>query len=472
MKFILTVHQFFPEYSSGTEVLTFSVARELVRRGHEVYVLTGYPARTSLPDSRRLDRYEIEGVQVYRFHHGFTPMGGQLTVSEIEYNNHLVARYFAGIVDEVGPDVVHFFHFSRLSAALVDVVRSRNIPAFYTPTDFWAVCPTSQLLLGEGVVCDGPSSQGGNCVKHVAALTRWRHYSGLVRHLPDTAFDAVARLARTVPAIWFPFHKEIAALGGRKGFIIPRLNALQGIVSPTRLMTNVLVRNGVRAELIVQSAYGIDTAGFDDAKPRQATGSGVTFGYIGTLAPHKGCHVLIEAFRQLNRGDSRLKVYGNPAEFPDYSAELRTKAEACGGAIEFCGTFPNGRIAEVLAGIDVLVVPSVWYENTPLVVYSALAAKCPVIASDFPGMSEVIRHEWNGLLFAPGRADELAERLRRIKDEPELRGGLSANCQPPKSTTRYVDELLALYQQAPGAPRHELPGLQKFDRFMPAEAAG
>jgi glycosyltransferase involved in cell wall biosynthesis len=453
MKIILTVHQFFPDYFSGTEVLTFSVAKELLRRGHAVSVYTGYPARQSMLDAERFDKYQIDGIDVFRFHHAFVPMGEQHTVSEVEYNNRLSAQQFAGIVEKVKPDLVHFFHFSRLSAALVDVVHQFRVPSYYTPTDFWAVCPTSQLLLGDGRVCGGPSRHGGNCVKHVATMTGWEPYASIVQRLPDFAIDAAAWMAKSLSAPRFPLKAEIAALGDRKRFNIARLNALQGIVSPTKLMTKVLTSNGVKPGLITQSAYGIDVTGFDSVQREHSKRDWLTFGYIGTLAPHKGCHVLLEAFCRLaNRAGSRLKIFGNPNDFPDYVAKLRQIAEG-NRSIEFCGTFPNDRIAEVLSGIDALIVPSVWYENTPLVVYSALAAKCPVIASDFAGMSEVIQHEVNGLLFKPGDANALREQLSRFENEPKLEAELSGNCQPPKSIATYVDELLALYERSLNAPR-------------------
>lgn len=452
-------------------MLTHSVASELRARGHEVTVFTGYPARELMPDAKRFDKYEINGISVYRFHHSFVPMGGQQVVSEIEYNNYLTAGYFKGLLEELKPDVVHFFHFSRLGAALVDVARELGIPAYYTPTDFWAVCPTSQLLLPDGRVCAGPSSHGGNCVKHVALLTRWRHYSDVVKHLPDSAIDAFAVVAKAGHGINFPFRQEIAALSRRKPFNISRLNALQGIVSPTQLMTNLLTGNGVNPELIQQSAFGINVTGFEKFQREYPDGRPITIGYIGTLAPHKGCHVLVDAFNKLTNSDACLKIYGNPKEFPDYVAGLQAAAKG-NDAIEFCGTFPNAQIADVFAGIDVLVVPSVWYENTPLVVYSALAAKCPVIASNFPGMSEVVRDGWNGLLFEPSNADALSGCLARLHQQPGLLQTLSENCAPPKSIAAYVDELLVLYEKKDLAPKFPLTDQQVFSAYVPANQGG
>jgi glycosyltransferase involved in cell wall biosynthesis len=162
--------------------------------------------------------------------------------------------------------------------------------------------------------------------------------------------------------------------------------------------------------------------------------------------------VLINAFKQLNLPDVRLKIYGSFDHYPDYVASLKTLVVDC-DAIEFCGTFPNQQIAQVLSELDALVVPSIWYENTPLVVYSALAARCPVVASNFSGMSEVVRHEENGLLFTAGDAQHLAEALRSLATTADLLPRLSANCQPPKSTVQYVDEIEAVYQQDLAATR-------------------
>ncbi len=473
MKILLTVHQFFPNYFSGTEVLTYSVAKELLRRGHEVAVLTGFPAQRQLDDAERFDEYDLEGLQVFRFHHAFVPMGEQNVLTELEYDNHLAAQYFAEIITRFKPDVIHFFHLSRLGGALIDVTVGAGIPAYYTPTDFWSVCPTSQLLLHGGKVCPGPSRYAGNCVKHVGELTRGKRVRHVTRLVPDAVADVLVKL--TVDNILppYPLSHEIAAMSRRKDFLVSRVNWLHGVVSPTKLMTGVLLHNGVDERLIISSGYGIDIAGYGIAPPEVKNDEELVVGFIGTLAPHKGCHVLIEAFRRLPPGAARLKIYGNPADFPDYYASLQKRAGDAPN-IDFCGTFPNGEIGAVLAGVHVLVVPSLWYENAPLVVYSALAAKRPVIVSDFPGLSETIKQDWNGMVFAPGDVAALHGCLARLVGESGLLAQLSSNCRPPKSSVEYVDELLALY--AKGAPA-ELAGrahhgLQSFSPLKRSDKRG
>ena len=150
MHILLTAHQFFPQYASGTEVLTYSVAQELIARGHVVHVLTGYPNDNELTDEERFDEYDFEGVHVYRFHHAYTPMAGQISMVELSYDNHLAAKCFERILEKFKPDVVHFFHLNRLGTGLIEIAVKAKIPAFMTPTDFWAICHTGQLVLCNG----------------------------------------------------------------------------------------------------------------------------------------------------------------------------------------------------------------------------------------------------------------------------------------------------------------------------------
>jgi glycosyltransferase involved in cell wall biosynthesis len=448
---LLTVHQFFPDYKSGTEVLTYSVAKDLLKRGHKVYVLTGYPAPKPLVDSKRLDQYEFDGIHVYRFSHSFVPMGDQGVVTEIEYNNRLAARYFSAVVRKIRPDVIHFFHLSRLGMSLVDVALEQGIPAYMTPTDFWAICPTSQLLLKGGRVCKGPNRWSGNCVKHVAVLNQRGRIKQVATHFPTllASFGTKLTASGLLPA--YPMSAEVAALSKRRTFNVSRMNALGAIISPTRFMTETLVRNGVRRDLIIQSTYGIEVSHYVDQRIRSRTGP-INFGFIGTLAPHKGCHVLIEAFKRF-KGHARLKIYGNKADFPSYFSEIQALASD-DSRIAFCGTFPNAQIAAVLDGIDALVVPSVWYENAPLVIFSALAAKCPVIASNFPGMSELVRDRENGLLFESGNVAQLEAHIAALTDNPDLLIKLSKTCKVPKSTEAYVSELLDVWQKGLETAKH------------------
>jgi glycosyltransferase involved in cell wall biosynthesis len=448
MRVLLVAHQYFPDHSAGTEVLTRSVARELTTQGHEVRVLTGYPTGSVLGDGERTDRYEHEGLPVYRFHHAYTPMGGQLSMIEVGYDNRLAAAFFARILAEMRPDVVHFFHLNRLGTGLIEEAVRQGVPCFMTPTDFWAICTTAQLVYPDGSLCGGPSAEAGNCVKHFAQnSSRNQLVQRMAKALPLRAADLLVRWTRGGKLPSYPLHLEVEALGNRLPRNVHRLNLLNRIVAPNDFMRQTLIRHGVEAGRIVQSAFGIELSplpgsvrAYDGLRPLQ-------IGFIGTLAPHKGAHVLVEAFRSLAGQAAMLNIYGKPDEFPEYVAKLQALAQG-DERIRFRGVFPNGEISDVMAGLDVLVVPSLWYENTPLVIYSGQAARCVVVASDHPGISEVVQDRHSGLLFPAGNAAALADALRRLMETPGLLARLSANTAAPKSIRAYVTELLGWWRAA------------------------
>lgn len=447
MKVLLTTHQFFPDYTAGTEVLTLSVARSLRNLGHEVYVFTGYPTGSAMLDELRLDEYEFDGIRVFRFHHAYTPMAGQSSLLEVGYDSYLGAEFFDRIIAQIKPDLVHFFHLNRLGSRLVECVCRAGIPSFMTPTDFWMICPTGQLLLGDGRLCTGPSAYSGNCLKHFAQSREQGLVGRAARYLPTKLADFFVYATKTGALSCYPNHIEVVALANRLKLNVSRLNKLNGIAAPTDFMRRLLIKYGVAKEKIDVVSFGIDVVKPAEARLHYCRSRPLRVAFIGTLAPHKGAHILIDAFNRLPGGAAELKLYGRTDDFPDYIRRLESSVGS-DRSFDFCGVFPNSEISKIIADVDVLVVPSLWYENTPLVVHSAQSGRCPVIASDLPGLSEVISHDDNGLLFKPGDPTDLARQLQRIICEDGLLDKLSAHARMPKSIEVYVDELLTLWRSS------------------------
>lgn len=449
MKILLVVHQFFPEFSAGTEVLTLSVARELRARSHVVRILSGHPGGPECAHADRRETTCFDDFTVYRFHHAYVPMGGQTSLLEIGSDNVLAAQYMRDILAEFRPDRVHYFHLNRLGTGLVVEAELAGIAQSMTPTDFWVVCPTAQLRYPDGQACDGPSRHAGNCALHFAQNTvRQPSLQAMVRRVPTSVADCAVRTAVVARARTPAFWRELRAMGERLPKTIDRLNRLDRIVAPNAFMRDKLVAHGVNPDRVAHVGYGVDLPLVDvlpERSPR-AVGAPLRIGFIGTLGHYKGAHVLVEAFQRLPQGQASLKIYGGVRDFPEYADQLRFSIDATADA-ELAGTFSASAIFSVLANLDVLVVPSLWYENTPLVVYSAQASGVPVVASDFPGLASAVRHEVDGLLFAPGDAQALAEQLSRLATSQPLLEHLRAQVRPPKSTATYVTELLQQWRQ-------------------------
>jgi glycosyltransferase involved in cell wall biosynthesis len=445
MRILLTVHQFLPEYGAGTEVLTFEAAAGLQRLGHEVSVFTAFPGKEALGDEQRFDRYDYKGIPVYRFHHANVPMGGHTNLSEAEYRNLFVASYLRSLLDTIRPDVVHFFHLARLSGSPVEVCYELGIPMVLTPTDFWFVCPTYQLRMPDGSMCRGPKCRAANCVRHWADSHKLQDVKAQIDNLPNWLLGLkVWGFEKGIYDDWFASH--VRALRLRQLYLRDQLNKIDRVLIPTRLMQDILTTNGMLPESIVFAPYGINLTYLRNAVRSSGNGT-FRVGFIGTLSEHKGARLLLEAVRTLPL-DMRLelKIWGRREDDPGYFAHLKELA-GDDPRIQFCDTFPNSAIGEIFSSLDVLVVPSIWYENTPLVIYSAQAAGCPVIATNLGGMAEVIHHGRNGLLFKLHDVGELADSVRRLCEDRALLQRLTKNAITPRSIEDYVHQMEAVYEE-------------------------
>jgi glycosyltransferase involved in cell wall biosynthesis len=173
----------------------------------------------------------------------------------------------------------------------------------------------------------------------------------------------------------------------------------------------------------------------------------VRFGYVGTLIPTKGAHVLIEAFNGVRSGEAELKVYGRFLpyggfeDYPDLLPRLVRNER-----IRFLGEYQHSQISDIMAEIDVLVVPSIWHENSPLTIHEAFLAKTPVIASNIGGMAELVQDGVNGLLFKVGDIADLRKKITMIVQHPDLISKLSANIGPVKTIEETAVEVEKIYQ--------------------------
>ena len=142
-------------------------------------------------------------------------------------------------------------------------------------------------------------------------------------------------------------------------------------------------------------------------------------GFAGVFSPWKGAHVLLDAISQVD-GALQVQLHGRDVEpmFQDYIDGLREKADQ-DPRITFLGAYSAEQLGQVMAGLDLLVVPSLWYENSPLVILEAFTAGVPVIASALGGIIEIVRAGVDGFTFPAGDSAALAKRLRRLLEHPE-----------------------------------------------------
>ena len=439
MRILFTVHQFFPESRAGVELVTLGLAKELRARGHEPFVLA---AKRSLPGGIRpheTEDYEYDGIPVRRVGR---PEEGPSRPYRLNYRNGEMAEKAREYALEVGPDVVHAMHLQGLSASIVPALKDLGLPVVFTAADFWTVCPVVDLRRHDGAMCGGPETH--HCVRCIAD----RNPDPRVRKradLPGAAVRVAGLLSRTPLTRFSGALRQVADVRERPARIRERVEGVDRLLAYTRLTEDLLSRNGVGAGKTLVSPYGIDGDRLREAGARRRPSGTLRVGFVGTLAPHKGPDLLVEAFKMLPRDlDAALSIHGGGEDYEEYVEQLRTLA---GGdaRISLPGAFPREELGRVLAGTDVLVVPSRWYENGPGVVFEAFASGAPVVATDLGGMSEFVRHGENGLLFRLDDAGDLARQLRRLVEEPDLLAKLKGGIRPVKTVGDYVGELEEVY---------------------------
>jgi glycosyltransferase involved in cell wall biosynthesis/MoaA/NifB/PqqE/SkfB family radical SAM enzyme len=400
MRLVHVIHGYPPRYNAGSEVYTQSLCRALAAR-HEVHVFTREedPFRADFALRTEADagdpRVALHVVNVAR--------------SRDRYRHAGVDQRFAELLDRVQPDVLHIGHLNHLSTSLVREASARGLPIVFTLHDFWLMCPRGQFMQmhsDEGelwAACDGQDDE--KCARRCYA----RYFSGAEAELSIDVDHWKGWVARRMQHV-----REMTEL-------------VDVFVAPSEyLHRRFRDEYGLPAVKLVHMDYGFDRARL--AGRTRTPGEPFTFGYIGTHIPAKGVQLLLEAFGRVDT-DARLRIWGRPRgqETEALRALAARLPHDAGQRVEWLPEYENERITrDVLDRVDAIVVPSIWVENSPLVIHEALQARVPVITANVGGMAELVQHEVNGLLFDFRDAASLARQMGRIASEPSMAAQLGA----------------------------------------------
>ncbi|MEL6428395.1 MAG: glycosyltransferase [Planctomycetota bacterium] len=447
LELLYVVHGFPPDTWAGTEIYTLGIAREMLRRGHGVTVLTRAPAAGDEPDFT-LREEEFEGLRVLRMTHRLDHAGLRESFSKSGPE-----QVFSRVLDQVRPDVVHFQHLIHTSIGLVDIARRRGLGTVVTCHDYWALCSRVQMIRPDGSIC--PSNMGSGCylcvkerglahVERVAKLDQiggGRVLEALAGFLGDE--EAAGKLARKA--------SDYTVLRERERDVVEAYAAADLRISPSRFLREKYLESGAfDPHTFLFSDNGMRTDHVEALEKTPDPEGRVRFGFIGSVVWYKGVGTLVEAAAKLAaRGfGDRFQVHVHGGFDPETDAHhAEVAATARGAPVSFHGRFDNSRLSEVYRDIDVLVVPSVWYENSPITIHEAFLVETPVVASDIGGMVEFVRDGVDGLRFAVGDAEDLADKLQSlIEDRALLERLQSADWIPIKTLDENGAETEARYR--------------------------
>ncbi|MBQ4236920.1 MAG: glycosyltransferase [Treponema sp.] len=374
MKILLVIHGYPPFYMAGSEVYTYNLARELAK-SNEVYVFHRI-------EDKSIPRYQItdtvsEGVKI-RYVNNYEPENATFYD---KYLNPKIDDMFRDYVRIVNPDVVHIGHLSHLSTQIPIIAkREFGLPILFTIHDFWMFCHRGQLINPKNwKICPLPNcNQCTDCARF--------HYQS-----PDFSAELI---------------KE------RDEHIRNVIDCIDAFFAPSHTLEKFYLDMGVDKSKIFYSKYGFNVSKIQ--KHKKELHETITFGFTGRIIYTKGVHLLCEAFSKV-KGNAKLVIWGDANS--DYGRELVEKYS--GERIQFMGRYHNDDLQKVLDSFDVLVCPSIWLENAPLVIQEAQSAELPVLVSDEGGMAELVHDGEDGFTFKLGSETDLTEKMQSIVDNPK-----------------------------------------------------
>lgn len=426
MKILKVIHGYPMRYNAGSEVYSQTLCQGLADR-HEVHVFTREEDPFAPDFKLRMEhdaedhRIAVHVVNNPRFKDRYQATG--------------IDQRFAEVLDQIQPGIVHIGHLNHLSTALTREAALREVPVIYTLHDYWLMCPRGQFMQmfpenpnNLWAACDGQEDR--KCAERCYA----RYFSGAPdEYETDVAYwtNWVERRMKNV--------REMAEL-------------VDLFIAPSRYLHD---RFRDDFKLPVRKLVYLDY-GFERSRlvgRNRTPGEPFTFGYIGTHIPAKGVHDLICAFGTIH-GDARLRIWGRPSgQETEALKEMANVLPKCEGSrIEWMSEYRNQDIVrQVFNRCDAIVVPSVWAENSPLVIHEAQQARVPVITADAGGMGEYVHHEVNGLLFEHRSSASLAKQMQRFVSTPDLatklgkRGYLYSETGDVPDIESHVRQIESLY---------------------------
>jgi len=414
MKILQIIHCFPPESMTGSEIYAYNLSIWLSKR-HDVSVF--YRVNNPAFKEYEVIKSDYDGLSVYKINHTFKDYD---SIEKI-YNNKEIENRFLKVLDGVNPDIVHIQHLLFLSLGLIDEIKKRNIPVIFTLHDYWLMCPKGQLFKSNKKICQNPLD--ANCPYCLSASLNPR--------------VLVKKIFKVLTHYKIPTRFKPDMAGIYRGIDL--------FISPSNFLRNRFIEFGLPPEKIIYSDNGMNPDLFRDIEKIKS--GKIRFGFIGTLMPAKGAHVLIEAFNKVKSSKAVLKIYGkSPVSNFIFSYTHRIRRMARGMKnIEFMGTYDNKNVAKIFKDIDVLIFSSVWEENSPLVLHEAILTKTPALASDIGGVSEIIKHGKNGFLFCAGDANSLSLLIKKVIENPEIIENLKKDAVQVKDMDFHCKEIEAIY---------------------------
>jgi glycosyltransferase involved in cell wall biosynthesis len=330
-------------------------------------------------------------------------------------NKSLFTREFADFLRAQQPDIVHFQHTHMIGYDIVTMTRKvlPEAPILYTLHEYLPIClREGQMIRTERMgneLCTHASPRRCNeCYPDISA----QHF----------------------------FMRE--------RFIKSHLANVDLFLSPSRFLRKRYVDWGIAPDRIVAEDLGRRPAVPLPEPPERPR---TQLGFFGQLTPFKGAETLLEAMKILaaRRPEVHLHLHGAYVEYfaETYGREFLELVESMSGNVTYAGAYRHSELPRLMSDVDWVVLPSRWWENSPLVVQEAFAHGRPVICSGIGGLAEKVQDEVNGLHFTVGDPESLATVIERAVTEHGIWDRLRKGIPHVYTIDEHVESLTRIYAE-------------------------
>jgi glycosyltransferase involved in cell wall biosynthesis len=447
VRILLAAHGYPPTHTAGAERQTERMAHWLQANGHEVEVF----ALDKLHASRTtLDSAQHEGVLVHRLSFQLKEVHSEVLR---RYDHPRIGAAMRSLLEERPPfDVVHVISGYWIGHQVIREARAHGVPVVVSLMEYWFMCAQVNLIQPTGALCTGPESDR-KCTRCVLEMSRrYRVPAQVAPRLMDAAWKAI----RWLPSVR-DVHDHIRA---RREGLRDTLTQADQVVCNSRFIIQKFSEAGFDTSRFLFIRQGLPARDVPSHQPRASRPALLRLGYLGQIKFHKGVDLLVNAVVSLLLAGVpvSLDLWGAENEERTFVERLKALAAAF-PAIRWRGLYTGNDVHAVLSELDVVVVPSRWYENSPNVILEAYERGLPVVATRLGGMAELVEHERTGLVFTLDDEHDLRAQLERLHTERGLYEHLRSNLPAVRTVDHEMHELIAVYRRllAPTSPADRSP---------------
>ena len=404
---ILIISHGHPDFNKGgAEVAAYNMFKELLGRGEDAYFLarTGLAPHGGAAFSVRNNEREI------LFH---TTMDDPFLFSNI--GSRQTWQEYVDLIKLIQPDVIHFHHYFLLGIELLELTR-KTLPdskIVLTMHEFLAICHRNGLML---------KTNGNLCHK-------------------ATPRDCNQCFPDIQPGDFFLRERYIKRL----------FSNVDQFISPSEFLKQRYVDWGLKDNLIEVIENGQNSSQSHKEHRESVESDVVRLAFFGQVNPFKGLDVLLNALTQLPKKVAKsvtLDIHGANLEHQSDTFKKRFSKlmDNCPVNVSFQGSYEPFEMASLLDITDWVIIPSIWWENSPMVIQEAFTNGVPLIVSDIGGMKEKVQHGVNGLHFRAGKSSSLAMVITDVVNDRRINKEMRSNITPPLSIEDCVSEHLNLYK--------------------------